>query len=115
MAIKGTPTCWLIADSFARSFLAADELAHLQEVPTSETDWKSVEKAKKQMEVAISSLQAHLGEEAATTMGVGFGKIEQGLSYHDIVEVHNGAEKIQEVLLRDGLIAVVQECGRTEH
>lgn len=114
MTVKGTPTCRLIASSFASSFLAADELAHLQQAPTSETDWKYVEKAKKQLEVAVSSLQSHMGEEVATEIGVGFGHIEQGLSYHDIIEVHNGAERIQEVLLREGLIAIAQECTKIE-
>lgn len=115
MAVRGTPTCRLITSSFASCFLAADELTHLPQCPTCEADWKKVEAKQKELEASVSSLQAHLGEEIATAIGVGYGRIEQGLHYHDITEVNEGAQKIQEVLLIEGLIAIAQECGKTEH
>jgi len=38
-------------------------------------------------------------------------QIENGLSHHDISEVKIGANKLQEIMLRGGLIAIAQECG----
>jgi len=115
MAEKDYSKCQLLAGSFAAGFLAADELAHLQQLPSTEPEWKSVEAAKGKLAKSFEAVQPELNEDLATVTAVEFSihmkQIENGLSHHDISEVKIGANKLQEIMLRGGLIAIAQECG----
>jgi len=115
MEEKGYSKCQLIAGSFAAGFLAADELAHLQQLPSTEPEWKLVEAAKGNLAKSFKAVQPELNEGLATLTAVEFSihmkQIENGLSQHDISEVKSGANKLQEIMLRGGLIAIAQECS----
>ena len=103
-------TCRLLASSFANAFLTADKLVHLDP----ETDWTYIQGLKSDFMQIIGTLQAHLGDEIKIKLGVELGKVEQGISTHDLLEINFGAEKIQKIILSDGLVAIVEECSRRE-
>ena len=107
--------CQLIAGSFAAGFLAADELAHLQKIPSNEPEWRAIESAKEKLAKSFEAVQPELNGDLGTVTAVEFSihmkQIEKGLSHNDISEVRIGANKLQEMMLRDGLIAIAHECG----
>jgi hypothetical protein len=108
---RGNQTCRLLTGAFADCFLVADELIHTQ------LEGKPIFEVctlLKNLKNGISSLQAHLGKKAATTLSIGLSKVEQGCSAGDIIEIREGASKIKETTLKEGLIAIAEECGRRE-
>jgi len=104
MNIRGNPTCRLITSSFASTFILADEIAH-GEIP---------KRFDPTLRASVGVLQAHLGTEPAALLGVRLEDLEQAIKNRDIDLLHSSAEGIQEIIFREGLIAIAEECSRKE-
>jgi len=110
--IRGNPTCRLLATTFADIFMLTDDMVHT--IDLEKEDFQIYQKVMPVLRAAISSLQAHVGEDAAVLLGVKIEDLSQAIENYNIFQLHASAGKIQETILREGLIAITEECSRRE-
>lgn len=120
--MRGNATCRLISNSFSTTFLSADYFAHLQPPCASDLeaklaediDWDFANIKLVRMNDAINTLQAHIGKDPGAHLAVAADELSQGIKNKDIDRINSSAEIIQEIALKEGLIAISEECGRKE-
>jgi hypothetical protein len=120
--LRGNTTCRLISNSFSTAFLSADYFAHLQPPSVADIeaklaediDWDFAKVKLGRINEALNTLQAHIGQDPGAHLAVAADELSQGIKNKNIDRVNSAAEIIQEITLKEGLIAITQECGKKE-
>lgn len=119
--MRGNATCRLLSGSVASAFLKADIFAHLQppEMPGFDREarlayihWDGLSENRRSLDAVLNTLQAHIGKDPGTHLAIAADELRQGVENKDILRINSSAEIIQEIVLKEGLIAISEECGR---